>query len=580
MFQHRLKENTRVETPSWMVFVDTEAQIDKLDDSVQHHSLWFGYAECWRIRMDRKRRYYLYKDLLFTEYHELWDLVTTYTNKSKVSIYVVAHNWQYDAALLQIKALVEQYGFTTSFLAIDQGAFIVKLKRNDLNLILLDSTNYFHTSLAALGSSIGLEKLGTPWNTDDLDVWIEYCIRDVTVMRTAMFRFIDFIVEHDLGSFAPTAASQALHAYRHRFMTQTILFHDRQRVIDMEREAYHGGRTEAFYIGSVKQTIYALDINSMYPSVMRDHDYPYELLGSNSQCTLDQLAKLCAHYCVTARVTVETEQNVYPVMHNNRLVFPVGQFETSLSTPELMYGLEHDHIKSIAYVAWYKRAKLFEDYVTYLYRLRQEYKDEGNKAFDLMVKLLLNSLYGKFGQRGVEWIDTNYCGDIPEGVREFCALDPETGRVKQYRIVLDRLQERATRGETLNTFVAIAAHVTAYARMKLWRLIQKAGPKHVYYCDTDSLYVDDEGFNHLGDEIDPSRLGALKLETKAFSATIYGLKDYQLDDKEKHKGIRSTAKLIADATYQQERFSSWIALHKRNIDDKIIGFTLRVNLFA
>ncbi len=570
MFQHRLAENKRVETPSWMVFVDTEACINEVDESTQHQSLWFGYAECWRIRMDRKRRYYLYNDLLFTNYRDLWDLVTTYAGKSKITIYVVAHNWQYDAALLQINSLVGDYGFTAEFVAVDQGAFIVKLKRSDMNIVLLDSMNYFHTSLASLGSSIGLDKLETPWNSDDLDVWVEYCIRDVTVMRMAMFRFLDFIVANDLGSFAPTAASQAFHAYRHRFMKHTILFHDRQRVIELERQAYHGGRTEAFYIGTISKPVYALDINSMYPSVMRDQLFPYELLGSNSHCTIEQLAKLCEHYCVTAYVSLETNQNVYPTVYNDRLVFPIGRFETTLSTPELTYALEHNHIKSVSYVAWYKAGRLFEDYVNTLYTLRKEYKNAGNKAFELMVKLLLNSLYGKFGQRGVEWVESDYAGDIPEGVREFCALDPETGRVKQYRIVLDQLQERVVRGESRNSFVAIAAHVTAYARIKLYKLMEKAGYKHVYYCDTDSLYVDDEGYQKLATEIDQTRLGALKLETVAQSATIYGLKDYELDDKQRHKGIRNNAKLIGDATYQQDRFSSWIALHKRGEDDKII----------
>ena len=45
--------------------------------------------------------------------------------------------------------------------------------------------------------------------------------------------------------------------------------------------------------------------------------------------------------------------------------------------------------------------------------------------------------------------------------------------------------------------VHLAAYITAGARSMLCRAIVIAGPENVYYCDTDSLFVNAEGFRRL-----------------------------------------------------------------------------------
>src|SRR4029078_5771483 len=118
------------------------------------------------------------------------------------------------------------------------------------------------------------------------------------------------------------------------------------------------------------------------------------------------------------------------------------------------------------------------------------------------------------------------------------------------------LQERFREGESHDSHPAIAAHVTAIARARLWNLIQTAGVGNVLYCDTDSLFLTEQGFSNLRDHCDPARLGALKHEATLAWIVIHGPQDYVTPEKQVLKGIRASAVWTDDVTVQQEKWSS------------------------
>src|SRR5690606_552578 len=86
-----------------------------------------------------------------------------------------------------------------------------------------------------------------------------------------------------------------------------------------------------------------------------------------------------------------------------RLIFPVGDFWTSLSTPEFVEAMKRGIISEIKNIAVYSAEFIFENYVDYFYRQRRIAKKEGDAVHDYLFKIFLNSLYGKFGQTNVKW---------------------------------------------------------------------------------------------------------------------------------------------------------------------------------
>lgn len=553
-FAHYLQPNTKTELPSQLVFLDTETKPEYPEPGIERHRLWFGYAKYVRIRK-RGEREWIHKEWHYFETPaSFWNWLDSKVRKGS-KCYIFVHNWNFDGSVLYTASQLRELGYETLSYVNEKPPFILRVRKGKKYLALIDTLNYFTTSLENLGESIGIAKKEFPGYDADLETWQSYCRRDVDVLERAVLLFRDFISREDLGNFRPTLASQAFNAFRHRFYSGGLLIHDTEDVLELEREAYYGGRVECFFVGRVREELYYLDVNSLYPYVMAENEYPTRLVGERKNVTVEDLREYLKDRAVVARVEVDTTEPVYPTRRRKKLVFPTGRFVTSLCTPELLYALEHGHIRRVFYAAIYLKAPLFNEYVTALYQARQRYTKEDNPAFAYMCKIMLNSLYGKFGQRGVTWEDVREAllSDPPDWLEQDEPGDP----VRHFRVRAGVVQEKVKQGESRESFPAIAAHVTAYGRMLLWSLIHEAGKENVYYVDTDSITTNRDGFDSLSHHVDASRLGALKLEGEATEAAFFGAKDYVFGAEERHKGIRRNAEQLNRNTWRQQQFRSW-----------------------
>jgi len=164
-------------------------------------------------------------------------------------------------------------------------------------------------------------------------------------------------------------------------------------------------------------------------------------------------------------------------------------------------------------------------------------------------------LYGKFGQRSrpLEQIEI----EDEDIARSDVIVDTTTGEVRNLYKFGSTYWIQVDHGEAYNSFPAIAAHVTAYARMHLWHIITRAGRDHVFYTDTDSVIVDAVGYERLQDELDEQRLGALKVEHTADTITIRAPKCYTFGETTKRKGIPAKALETAPDTWSFDAFPSF-----------------------
>jgi hypothetical protein len=168
---------------------------------------------------------------------------------------------------------------------------------------------------------------------------------------------------------------------------------------------------------------------------------------------------------------------------------------------------------------------------------------------NFIAKILLNSLYGRFGMddnfEEINVIHKDFYGDFEN---KFIDLITEKIEIDDYFIVFTKVSEGLIedQGEH-NVSVGIAAAITAYSRIHMSQF--KNNPKiNLYYTDTDSIYTDsdiDESF--ISDTI----LGKLKIEHICNKAIFLSPKVYCLQtiDREviyKVKGLKHEIELTME----------------------------------
>jgi len=563
---HYLTHNTRTCAFNHAIYFDVETYERPIGDDARELTLWLGWCAYVRYR-DKENR-----DTVKYHYFEtpdsFWSFVLSHA-KPKRRLYLIAHNVQFDFVILKSFRYLYDAGYELRSFYTRGTTVLMRFCCGTSTIVVLDSMNYFKSSLERLGKAIGLAKMEVDFDTASDEELSEYCKNDVDILIRAFDIYRKFVIEHDLGNYALTIPSQSFNAFRHRFMKHKILIHDNETALKIERQAYRGGRTQPFRIGEYRGgTFYQLDINSMYPYVMREYEYPIELRYVLYEPSLSEVDQLLLNHCVIAEAYVTTDDDLYVYELNKRNVYPTGSFYTTLTTEELRYAMARGQVDHFGLVAVYKRAPVFRDFVDYFYSLRLYYKERDNRSFDMLCKLILNSLYGKFGQKGINQKRIGDC-DLDE-FRVEHHIDAESGKNYYVYLIGGNVIQYEEEDESPNSFPAIAAHVTANARLYLYRLMCEAGRDHVYYTDTDSLIVDEAGYDRLKTYLDDTELGMLKIEASGDTLILNAPKDYQLGNKIRMKGIRSDAERIDDTTFVQDQWPSLRGMIRRNETDRYI----------
>jgi len=566
---HVIKGNKNTELPREVIFFDCETTETKIDDETVQHNLKLGVACHLKWHPDEHKQSGDWHT--FTNEIDFWAWAVSKVTTKRRMVFI-AHNLDFDFLVLNgiTELTAHDYHLQTMISSgqLDIWSFVQykykpggkrwanyearygKRPRVIKTLLFLDLMNYFDTTLKAVGESVGVLKGVIDFATCTKMELQVYCQNDVLIMVAAWKKWLTFIYDHDLGVWGKTLPSQAFNAYRHRFMPHKIFVHTNEKATALEREGYFGGRCECFQLGYFDRgPFYLLDINSMYPYVMRNNRYPVKLLTYLTQGEVKDILDCPPERGVMAKVLVHTMTPRFPMRFNQHLVFPVGSFWTALCGRELKAAVELEQVIAVKEIAVYETKLIFQDYIDFFWATRVGYKHAGDKPFTYMTKILMNSLYGKFGQR-ID--DYTYIGEAEDHSPGFYGeWDVETQKWLRFRKMNGKVDLATGKVEGYHSFVAISAFVTSYARSLLYTLLSYVPAPHLFYCDTDSLIVDKIGLKLLSSLIDETELGALHLEKESETITIFNAKDYIFGGDRKIKGVRTTAKRIDEHTFGQ-----------------------------
>ena len=577
------------------IFLDSETYINEIESEGIKKVLFDFRMACIDLVVlteeNDRLRDELFERVSFTNTIDLHEyILETYKicENSDEDLNIWIHNQHFDFFACRFFDMIRKNNFDVAKHIVDPSIFFLKIKLPNFKhyIIFRDSFGYFRTSIEKMGKVLDLPKLNVDFNKDDDESIKVYCFRDVEILRKTVIEFIKFIYKHDLGRLGLTIASQAFNAFRHRFMRHKIVIHTRKTIIQAERESYYGGRTECFALGKFEDVI-QLDVNSLYPSVMKDNYFPVCFIKKVLHPSVNSLKKYLKDFCVIAKVLVDIPKlrfGIVPKRIKGKLVFPCGQFYGVYCGPELEFLLERNWIKQIDYLILYERGKIFKDYVSFFYKRRVDFKRNNNPLYNWICKLFLNSLYGKFGQREKEIELENEREGFKVGYTKEVYVDKDKNiEVRNvYHLGNNRIVTKKVNHNAYNSFVAIASYVTSYARVKMLQYLFLVDGQNLY-MDTDCICIKKSVYEKKKDKLPISeKLGDLKIENEG-NMVIRGLKDYIFEKPnekiEKIKGVNlKIAKKINDHTFEQLKFMKAKSLLKEGIYNRVEGRMMQIKL--
>jgi hypothetical protein len=445
---------------------------------------------------------------------------------------VFAHNAEFDLTVLfdNIYYFDKEAIFNGKFICCSNG-----------NCMFADSLNIFPTSVETIGKMLGkpkgkLSKLF--WEASEVTQKdIDYCIRDCEIVFDALLQIFDMV-----GNVKITLASLSLDLFRRKYLKFHIDYND--LLINNFFGSYYGGRCEAFFIGKVNSCVY--DINSMYPNAMLNCVFPNpKYLKRRTNVPRGTFLKLIYEFEGCATVSLTHKQTTFgylPYRHDGKLLFPVGNFTGTFNFNELRFALENKaiEINEVFEIIFSTRMESpFKEFVTEIYNERCSTDNEFRKY---LLKIILNSLYGKFAQK----IDSEFIY-IHDMKKEYETIEyyKSKGQLKKVSLFNEFrsdcfLELSSSSSKYLyNTIPLFSSYITSYSRIQLLENLIKYENNKPVYCDTDSIFF----------EIDPqiknsNNLGEWKKENKTVFEII-GLKNYSYfcegEIKNKIKGIPKSA---------------------------------------
>lgn len=424
------------------------------------------------------------------------------------------HNLKFDGSFICVYLL--EMGIPFDAFVNDMGTWYnVIIKYDDYKIVFRDSLKILTFSLATMA-----ELFDTPTEKGDTPLleykpqviepeWEDYIKTDLEILAysiNAMYNIEGFTrytnASEALNEFKQVECKGSDHNYRRKY---PLLSADTDAYI---RDAYRGGWTyvnPVFQNRLIEQGLMVFDINSMYPATMLDYALPYDY-PEYFECKHGEEP---AAECFVAKVwfTGDLKENHLPTLQvkdkltclelgikGTEYVTTTNGEAIEITVTNYDLDLLRKHYKSpfdgglpdirfISYYSFRTKKGMFDRYIKKYRDLKENAKSPAEKQ---KAKIMLNSLYGKFGAKIV---------------------------VKSKNILLENrtLKFKAAEPEVKDPeYIPLAVFITSISRHKIITAAQEHYDIFAY-ADTDSLHMVDEG-SEIMLECHPTEFGKWDFE--------------------------------------------------------------------
>jgi len=484
-------------------------------------------------------------------------------------IIMVAHNMKFD---LQALGLINDFVSGKDFMGMEQkkcmldGVFYIQYKVKKKSLEFLDSFNFFKAKLKDIAKDFGEKN----YKDDDYSLsakqWTNKIKKEIENKDFSgagqdsylLYQLMQHMQENKNISWGLSSASSAFRTWKNEYNNYDINIPEKMNYIFLQ--LYRGGRNE-LYSNNEYNDIIDVDINSLYPYVMKYFKYSIKLkkkLNVNKisiDYLLTSIKEQTYNYIFNVDFYLKGKRNPVMLKSKSGKLMQFQEGKNIWITGQEFYYLHEVAIVKINECYQLYNGDLFSGYVDKFY----EYKKNSGGVEKQFYKLMLNSLYGKFGQHKKIKHFTNYeeLGEI--GIILKNAYNQGKSYMKVNEVNYSLYPEFCVFSEDKESKypILIAAEITANARLTNYIKQRELGFDNVIYTDTDSFFCKrnektTEIINkYLGEEI-----GMWKVENEG-KFIGYACKNYEFIDNNgkihrKLKGVKKNAVKLNENEYEQD----------------------------
>ena len=444
------------------------------------------------------------------------------------------HNLSFDGEFIIWHLLENNYTYDEELKAVNTFRSIIDETGSIYSISVKHSNNavtefrcsykLFPKSIKDIGEMVGIQKLNETHDYNEIKHYnsieelteeeVKYITNDVRIM----VELIRYLQSKDIkGLTMSSSAYKNWQKDKYCLCKNEMKKNENEEVVEIVRKSYRGGITKVNpkYAGIEFNDVISFDVNSLYPSVM--YDNPMPIGDGKIYPSLEEGRRDRRHlFIVVALIMygkVRTGQHAfignqsgfsyarkysYDEVIENKVLY---LWEKEWELFKQVYDSEYKILKVVGFK---KANNVFKDYIDRWYAVKKNAKNETERS---LAKLMLNSLYGKFGMND--------------------------SRVTKIPVAIgDTIIYKTIENNTTYYYKEVASYITSMARVKLASFMNKCGDNFLY-CDTDSVYyIGHEIPDVFKDVVDPKKLGYWKYEGhytrfKSLKAKCY-LK--QLDD--------------------------------------------------
>lgn len=354
---------------------------------------------------------------------------------------------------------------------------------------------------------------------------IKYCIQDCALVIELVLKLKEFTLKlfdeqqclqkfNSFKWYQPTLSLLTLNIWKTLFTSECLVFGtEDQEIYLCEKDSYKGGM--CLPIKKYSSHLFHYDITSSYPKVMRDSLLPTKYVKriirdkknfsySAYNCKDTYLYRV--HYILKSSVKIPPfPQRIKYKDKLSGLIYTLSNEDNQYG--DWIWGIElfqnADKIeKLLCYeIICYESKAIFQEYIHCLFTKRKEVK-KTNESYAIFLKLLMNSLYGKFGQQKFGKNDVISYSSFNEYLEnESKNNHDEDNNFMDSIKKIDVLEENGEEAilyikyypdsdlNFIGSCVRIASYITAVGRCNLMKAIDNVGEQNIYYFDTDSIFT-------------------------------------------------------------------------------------------